>query len=207
MYGMSPGEPIFDGMARNDGFRQTLERIRLQKRTAHRLERTKVRAGWIDGAKTLDGKDFAVIARALCYGRESGTTSKGWRYPAIPARDFMRGYSNDYAKRTQMEAGKALQLVFRQGAEYQSDLTKMLAGIGAVAAGGLRLAITQYRYKKNARATILAWAKRHSNSTKQMRAANRLKGEERYMAMASMKKELVDTGALVQHITSDVTKA
>ena len=40
-----------------------------------------------------------------------------------------------------------------------------------------------------------------------MRKASRLSGEERYMAMASMKKELVDTGALVQHITSDVVKS
>lgn len=188
-----------------NGFAQTLERIRLQKRTARRLERTRVRAGWIDGAKTLDGKDFAVIARALCYGREAGTTRKGYRYPAIPARDFMRGYRIYFEERTLLEAGRALQLVFRNGAEYQADLTKMLASVGAVAAGGLKKAIAHYRYKQNARATILAWAKRHANSTKQMRKANRLKGEERYMAMASMKKELVDTGAMVQHITSDVT--
>lgn len=191
------------GMAKN-GFAQTLERIRLQKRTANRLERTSVRAGWIDGAKTIDGKDFAVIARTLCYGRESGTTRKGWKYPAIPARDFMRGYRNDFGKRTLQEAGRALQLVFRTGAEYQADLTKMLASIGAVAAGGLKQAIAVDRYKQNARSTILSWAKRHSNSTKQMRKANRLSGEERYMAMASMKKELVDTGSMVQHITSDV---
>ena len=193
------------GMAKN-GFAQTLERIRLQKRTASRLERTSVRAGWIDGAKTLYGKDFAVIARTLCYGRESGTTRKGWKYPAIPARNFMIGYSHGYALRTEREAGMALQLVFRTGAEYQADLTKMLASIGAVAAGGLKQAIAIERYKQNARSTILSWAKRHSNSTKQMRKANRLSGEERYMAMASMKKELVDTGALVQHITSDVVK-
>lgn len=191
-------------MAIKNGFSQTLERIRLQKRTARRLERTSVRAGWIDGAKTLDGKDFAVIARTLCYGRESGTTRKGWKYHAIPARDFMRGYRNDFGKRTLQEAGRALQLVFRTGAEYQADLTKMLASIGAAAAGGLRQAIAIDRYKQNARATILSWAKRHSNSTKQMRKANRLSGEERYMAMASMKKELVDTGSMVQHITSDV---
>ena len=191
------------GMAKN-GFAQTLERIRLQKRTARRLERTSVRAGWIDGAKTLDGKDFAVIARTLCYGRESGTTRKGWKYPAIPARDFMRGYRNDFGKRTLQDAGRALQLVFRNGAEYQADLTKMLSSIGAVAAGGLKQAIAVDRYKQNARSTILSWAKRHSNSTKQMRKANRLSGEERYMAMASMKKELVDTGSMVQHITSDV---
>ena len=191
------------GMAKN-GFAQTLERIRLQKRTARRLERTSVRAGWIDGAKTLDGKDFAVIARTLCYGRESGTTRKGWKYPAIPARDFMRGYRNDFGKRTLREAGRALQLVFRKGAEYQADLTKMLASIGAVAAGGLDQAISIDRYKPNARSTVLAWAKRHSGSTRQMRSANKLQGDQRFLAFAGMKKELVDTGSMVQHITSDV---
>lgn len=187
-----------------NGFAETLERIRLMKRTARRLERTSVRAGWIDGAKTVSGTPFAVIARALCYGREEGTTRKGWKYPAIPARNFVRGYNNDFSKATEREAGRALQLVFTKGAEYQADLTKMLASIGATAAGGLRQAIAIDRYKQNARSTILSWAKRRSNSTKQMRKANRLSGEERYMAMASMKKELVDTGSMVQHITSDV---
>jgi len=191
-------------MAIKNGFSQTLERIRLQKRTARRLERTSVRAGWIDGAKTLDGKDFAVIARTLCYGRESGTTRKGWKYPAIPARDFMRGYRNDFSKRTLQEAGRALQLVFRTGAEYLADLTRMLASIGAVAAGGLKQAIAIDRYKPNARSTVLAWAKRHSGSTRQMRSANKLQGDQRFLAFAGMKKELVDTGAMVQHITSDV---
>ena len=174
---------------KKNGFAETLDRIRLMKRTARRLERTSVRAGWIDGAKTLSGTPFAVIARALCYGRDAGTTRKGWKYPAIPARNFIRGYNNDFSKATEREAGRTLQLVFRTGAEYQADLTKMLASIGAVAAGGLRQAIAIDRYKQNARATILSWAKRHSNSTKRMRKANRLSGEERYMAMASMKKD------------------
>ena len=196
---------IFDTMQKN-GFAETLERIRLMKRTAHRLERTTVRAGWIDGAKTLDGKEFAVIARALCYGRDEGTTRKGYRYPAIPARNFIRGYNNDFAKDTEREAARAMQLVFTKGAEYQADLTRMLASVGAVAAGGLRQAIVHDRYRQNARATILAWAKRHSGSTRQMRSANKLQGDQRFLAFAGMKKELVDTEAMIDHITYDVVK-
>lgn len=191
---------------KKNGFAETLDRIRLMKRTAHRLERTTVRAGWIDGARTLSGTPFAVIARALCYGREAGTTRKGYRYPAIPARNFIRGYNNDFAKDTEREAGRTLHLVFTKGAEYQADLTRMLASVGAVAAGGLRQAIVRDRYKPNARSTVLAWAKRHSGSTRQMRAANKLQGDQRFLAFSGMKKELVDTGAMVQHITYDVVK-
>jgi len=196
-------------MARNDGFAQTLERIRAQKKTARRLERTSVKAGWIDGARTQDNRtEFAVIARTLCYGRESGTTSKGHKYSAIPARDFMRGYRiNKYGTQTMKEAGRCLQLVFRNGAEYQADLAKMLSSIGAVAVGGLRQAVGHERYKPNARSTVLAWARRHSGSTRQMRSASKLQGDERYTAFAGMKKELVDTGALIQHITYRVDKA
>ncbi len=189
-----------------NGFAETLDRIRLMKRTARRLERTSVRAGWIDGSKTVSGTPFAVIARALCYGREAGTTRKGWKYPAIPARNFVRGYNNDFSKATEREAGRALQLVFAKGAEYQADLTLLLSGIGSRAAGGLRQAIVHDRYKQNARSTVLAWAKRHSGSTRQMRAANKLQGDQRFLAFAGMKKELVDTGAMVDHITYDVVK-
>lgn len=189
-----------------NGFAETLERIRLMKRTAKRLDRTAVRAGWIDGARTLSGTPFAVIARALCYGREAGTTRKGWKYPAIPARNFIRGYNNDFSKATEREAGRTLQLVFTKGAEYQADLTLMLSGIGAKAVRGLKDAIMLDRYKPNARSTVLAWAKRHSKSTKQMRAANKLQGDQRFLAFSGMKKELVDTGAMVQHITYDVVK-
>lgn len=191
---------------KKNGFAETLDRIRLMKRTARRLERTSVRAGWIDGAKTLSGTPFAVIARALCYGREAGTTRKGWKYPAIPARNFVRGYNNDFSKETEKEAGRALQLVFTKGAEYQSDLTLLLSGIGARAAGGLRQAIVHDRYKSNARSTVLAWAKRHSGSTRQMRSANKLQGDQRFLAFAGMKKELVDTGAMIDHIIYDVVK-
>ena len=191
---------------KNDGFRKTLDRIAAQKRAAHRLDRTVVRAGWIDGAKTMGGPDFSIIARTLCYGRESGTTRNGSRYSAITARNFVRAYGLGFAKKAEKEAGRALQLVFTRGAEYQADLTKALSGIGAQAAGGLRMAIVNDRYKPNARSTVLAWARRHTNSTKAMRRASKLKGDDRFFAMAGMKKELVDTGALVQHITYDVVK-
>ena len=191
---------------KKNGFAETLDRIRLMKRTARRLERTSVRAGWIDGAKTVSGTPFAVIARALCYGRDEGTTRRGYKYPAIPSRNFVRGYSNDFAKETEKEAGRALQLVFTKGAEYQSDLTLLLSGIGARAVKGMKNAIMLDRYKQNARSTVLAWAKRHSGSTRQMRAANKLQGDRRFLAFAGMKKELVDTGAMVGHITYDVVK-
>ena len=200
---------IFFRMAtqgKKNGFAETLERIRAQKRTAKRLERTTVRAGWIDGAKTLGGTEFSVIARALCYGREEGTTKSGRRYPAIPARNFVAKYGDKYAKATDREASRAISIVFRKGAEYQADLTKMLSSIGAVAVRGLKEAIVKDRYAQNAMDTVLSWARRHAGSTKAMMQANRLKGESRVEAMTAMKKELVDTGAMVQHITYAVTK-
>ncbi len=191
---------------KKNGFAETLDRIRMQKRTAKRLERTAVRAGWIDGAKTLSGTPFSVIARALCYGREAGTTSRGWKYPAIPARNFIAKYGDAYAKATENEATRALRLVFSKGAEYQADLTKMLSSVGSVAVMGLKHSIMQNRYQKNARDTVIAWARRHSNSTKAMRKASRMKGEARVDALSGLKKELVDTGAMVGHITYRVEK-
>lgn len=196
-------------MDSKNGFGKTLEQIRAMKRTVHRLERTVIRAGWIDGARTLDGRtEFAVIARTLCYGREEGTTSKGWKYPAIPARNFMRRYGEKYEKDTLREAGLCLRAAFGtgKGSDYQADLNQVLAPIGARASGGLREAIVHERYEANARSTVMSWAKRHSGSTRQMRAAGRLNGEAQYTAYAGMKKELVDTGALVQHITYNVGK-
>ena len=171
---------------KKNGFAETLDRIRMQKRTAKRLDRTAVLAGWIDGSKTLSGTPFAVIARALCYGREAGTTSKGWRYPAIPARNFMAKYGEKHAKAAEREASRALRLVFANGADYQADLTKMLSGIGAMAVLGLKASINIDRYTGNARATVLAWARRHSNSTKAMRKASRMKGEAKVEALSGL---------------------
>lgn len=194
-------------MATN-GFGKTLDRLRAQKRAAATLDRTRLRVGWIDGARTLDGRTaFAVIARTLCYGREAGTTRTGRSYPAIPARNFMKTLSETRSGRIEMEARKAFARILTAPAtEGEAALARMLAPVGAVASGELRQAVGVDRYQPNARSTVLSWARRHSGSTKQMRAASKLAGESRYQAFAGMKKELVDTGAMIQHITYDIVK-
>ena len=177
---------------KQNGFTATLERIRAQKRAAHRLDRTTVDVGWIDGAMTLDNKTpFAVIARTLCYGREEGMTSKGWKYPAIPARNFVKAYEKfGYEKKALPVASRCLADIFRNGSEYKADMAKQLAPFGAKAEGQLKLAILKEDYAKNSPATIASWAKRHQGTKKGFGAGN--------------KKELVDTGAMVEHITYGV---
>lgn len=182
------------GMAKKqNGFTASLERIRAQKRAAHRLDRTTVQVGWIDGAMTLNNRaPFAVIARTLCYGREEGMTSKGWKYPAIPARNFVKAYEKfGYEKKALPIASKCLADIFRNGSEYKADMAKQLAPFGAKAEGQLKLAILKENYKKNAWATVREWARRHSGTSSNLTRID--------------KKELVDTGAMVQHITTAVT--
>ena len=176
---------------KQNGFTATLERIRAQKRAAHRLDRTTVDVGWIDGAMTLNNKTpFAVIARTLCYGREEGTTKMGWRYPAIPARNFMKAYDEKYGKKALPAASRSLADIFRNGSEYKADMAKQLAPFAAMAEGQLKLTIIKERFKGNAAATVKSWARRHSGTKKGLGASD--------------KKELVDTGAMVQHITYGV---
>lgn len=176
---------------KNDGFAKTIERIRAQRRAARRLDRTSVLVGWIDGSRTLNNRTpFAVIARTLCYGREEGVTRNGWRYPAIPPRDFMKAYFREEQKPVFRAASNCLSLIFSEGSEYQADLARQLAPIGATAEGGLRKAIVRQHYKPNARSTVLAWARRHAGTKKGLTSTD--------------KKELVDTGAMVQHITYSV---
>lgn len=177
---------------KQNGFTATLERIRAQKRAAHRLDRTTVDVGWIDGAMTLDNRTpFAVIARTLCYGREEGVTSKGWKYPAIPARNFMKAYEKfGYEKAALPTASRCLADIFRNGSEFKADMAKQLAPFGAKAEGQLKLAILKEHYKSNAWSTVASWARRHSGTSSNLTRND--------------KKELVDTGAMVQHITYGV---
>ncbi len=79
--------------------------------TLRKLERVEIFVGWIDGngsasvalgnllfrratGKTTQASRLpatqALIARTLNYGRESGITAEGRKYPAIPPRPFMR---------------------------------------------------------------------------------------------------------------------
>lgn len=196
---------IFDNMEKTNGFMKTLERIRQQKRAARKLQEMRVQSGWIDGTRTTGSNTpFAVIARTLNYGREPLVTRKGWTAPEIPARNFMKQCTDKFSSPALAEASKALSLVFRSGMEYRADIGRALQPVAERLSGCLKTAIVRGEYRKNARATILPWAKRHANSSKAMRQANRLKGEARVQALSANKQPLVDTGELVQAVKGRV---
>lgn len=99
------------------------------KETLRRLERLEISVGWIDGNgsasvalgnllfRRATGKATpasrlpatqALIARTLNYGRESGVTAEGRRYPAIPARPFMSVAREIFARKFQKIRAKLL---------------------------------------------------------------------------------------------------
>ena len=195
---------IFDNMEKN-GIMKTVERIRSQKRAARKLQAMCVQAGWIDGARTVGSNTpLAVIARTLNYGREPLVTKKGWTAPEIPPRNFMKQCTDKFSKPAQAEAARSLSLVFSSGMEYRADIENALMPVAEKLSGCLKVAIVRGEYLRNARATVLSWAKRHANSTKAMRKASRQKGEARVQALSANKQPLVDTGELVQAIKGRV---
>lgn len=88
-------------------------------------------------------------------------------------------------------AAKGIKVVLEQAITSDAGVESAMASTAQIAAGQLRKAILDERYQENAPATIASWAKRHSGTKKGLTTAD--------------KKELVDTGAMVQHITGAIS--
>lgn len=177
---------------KQNGFRASANIIARRREAAEKLKRMQLQVGWMDGAQTQSGTPFSIIAQTLCYGREKGTTKKGWTYPAIPARNFEKVFSSKkYFDKVERYAAKGMKTVLEQAITSYSGIESAMAATAQIAAGQLRKSILDERYQENADATIASWARRHSGTRSKLTRAD--------------KKELVDTGAMVQHITARIS--
>jgi hypothetical protein len=171
-----------------------LQKIRNLEKRAKYMEGHHVRVGWVDGDTEpaeggKPGASLAQVAKTLNYGRAGGKSKKdGHEYGAIPARNFVDVFENNFIKPVSRIASKQL-LDFEKGKE-----TVDLAPVGFIAQEQLKKAMkASNEYAPNSPFTVKGgWM------------TNPITGKPFYAKGKKSARPLWDKGTLIYSVTFEI---
>ena len=157
-----------------------------------------MRMGFLDGATYANGTKVAMIAAIQEFGAPNA------RFP-IPPRPFFRPVVKRGETKWPKDLVKALKAT-------DNDAIAALTIVGDVAAGELRQSINNLKSPPLSAVTVMLRSMRRQNPSMKVglstvfEAIGRVKAGQRPVGGTSA-KPLIDSGTLVKHISSEVTRS